>query len=105
MILQGGETLTQETGTTEKVLWTCEALDLLAEHTDEGTGREILTGCACHYPLEDLADGSVFITSNGKRYKKIEKIRKRYKCLRLDDKRLYLFSPVALVTPEKGPVL
>ena len=55
--------------------------------------------------LEDLADGSVFITSNGKRYKKIEKMRKRYKCLRMDDKRLYLFSPVALVTPEKSPVL
>jgi SprT protein len=54
--------------------------------------------------LEDLADGSVFITSNGKRYKKLEKMRKRYKCLRMDDKRMYLFSPVALVTPEKSPV-
>jgi hypothetical protein len=65
LILQGGETLTQETGTTEKVLWTCGALDLLAEHTDEGTQREILTGCACHYPVEDLADVKEAYQSSG----------------------------------------
>lgn len=45
LVLQGGEGLTQETGTTEKIIWTCGALDLLAENTDEETGREILTSC------------------------------------------------------------
>jgi len=65
LILQGGETLTQETGTTEKIIWTCGALDLLAEHTDERTGREILTGCACHYPVEDLGDIKEAFQSTG----------------------------------------
>ena len=65
LVLQGGEELTQETGTTEKVIWTCGALDLLAENTDEGTQREILTGCACHYPVEDLQDVKEIYQSSG----------------------------------------
>jgi len=65
LVLQGGEALTQETSTTEKVIWTCGALDLLAENTDEGTQREILTGCACHYPLEDLQDVKEIYQSSG----------------------------------------
>jgi len=65
LVTQGGETLTQETGTTEKIIWTCRALDLLAESTDEKTGREILTGCACHYPVEDLGDVKEVYQSNG----------------------------------------
>ncbi len=39
LVLQGGEGLTQDTGTTEKIIWTCGALDLLAENTAEGTQR------------------------------------------------------------------
>lgn len=65
LVTQGGDTLTQETGTTEKIIWTCRALDLLAESTDEKTGREILTGCACHYPVEDLGDVKEVYQSNG----------------------------------------
>ena len=65
LILQGGETLTQETGTTEKIIWTCGVLDLLAEHTDKHTQREILTGCACHYPVEDLGDIKEVFQSTG----------------------------------------
>lgn len=65
LVLQGGDTLTQETGTTEKIIWTCRALDLLAESTDEGTQREILTGCACHYPMEDLGDVKEVFQSSG----------------------------------------
>lgn len=65
LVLQGGDTLTQETGTTEKIIWTCRALDLLAESTDEKTGREILTGCACHYPVEDLGDVKEVFQSSG----------------------------------------
>jgi len=65
LVLQGGETLTQETGTTEKIIWTCGALDLLAENTAEGTQREIMTGCACHYPVEDLQDVKEIYQSSG----------------------------------------
>jgi len=65
LVLQGGEGLTQETGTTEKITWTCGALDLLAENTDEGTQREILTSCACRYPVEDLQDVKEAYQSSG----------------------------------------
>ena len=65
LVLQGGYSLTQESGTTEKIIWTCGALDLLVENTDEGTQREILIGCACHYPLEDLSDVKEAYQSSG----------------------------------------
>ncbi len=65
LVLQGGEGLTQETGATEKIIWTCGALDLRAENTDEGTQREILSGCACHYPVEDLGDVKEVYQSSG----------------------------------------
>ncbi|MCJ7717022.1 MAG: hypothetical protein MUO54_10965 [Anaerolineales bacterium] len=55
-VLQGGETLTDGSNTEEKVSWTCEALDQLALITDEQTRQEILTQCACKYPVEDLQD-------------------------------------------------
>ena len=47
--------------------------------------------------LEDLPAGALFIASNGKRYRKGEKLRKRYKCMCISTKRLYLFTPAALV--------
>ncbi len=65
LVLQGGTKLTQETGTTEKIIWTCAALDRLAEFTDEKMGGEILTGCACHYPVEDLGDVKEAFQSSG----------------------------------------
>jgi len=55
-VLQGGESLTQDSSTKEKTTWTCIALDQLAQATDETTLQEILTECACHYPVEDLQD-------------------------------------------------
>lgn len=53
-VLQGGENLTRDSGTKEKATWTCIALDQLAQATDENTQQEILTKCACYYPVEDL---------------------------------------------------
>ncbi|MCK5840298.1 MAG: SprT-like domain-containing protein [Bacteroidales bacterium] len=47
--------------------------------------------------LEDLPFEALFIASNGKTYRKGEKLRKRYKCMCILTKRLYLFTPVALV--------
>ena len=47
--------------------------------------------------LEDLPAETLFIASNGKIYRKGEKLRKRYKCLCISTKRLYLFTPAALV--------
>jgi SprT protein len=57
----------------------------------------------------DEPDGSVFIESlpvdtvfslpSGKKFRKGEKLRKRYRCVCLDNRRTYLFSPVARVLP------
>ncbi len=49
--------------------------------------------------LEDLPRDAVFKIDNGFIFKKAEKLRKRYKCLRLDNKRMYLVSPMVKVVP------
>jgi SprT protein len=51
--------------------------------------------------LEELPVNAVFRLHNGKRFRKMERLRKRYKCISLDDGRAYLISPIAVVfTPE-----
>tara|TARA_A200000113_G_scaffold56327_1_gene47499 strand:+ start:685 stop:1260 length:576 start_codon:yes stop_codon:yes gene_type:complete len=47
--------------------------------------------------ISDIPDGSVFSTSNGKRYIKENKIRTRFQCKSLDNNRIYLFNPLAEV--------
>ncbi|MEI6456242.1 MAG: SprT-like domain-containing protein [bacterium] len=51
--------------------------------------------------LEELPVNAVFRLHNGKRFRKMERLRKRYKCISIDDGRVYLISPIAVVfTPE-----
>ncbi len=50
-------------------------------------------------PLESLPDGSYFSIPSGRVFQKIERVRKRYKCLCMNNKRLYLFNPLAKVLP------
>ena len=45
----------------------------------------------------EIEDGATFEATNGKRYKKIKKRRKRYECKALKTGRLYAFSPHAEV--------
>lgn len=49
--------------------------------------------------LETLPEMSRFKLSDGRVFQKLELRRKRYKCVCLNSKRLYLFSPIALVEP------
>jgi len=49
--------------------------------------------------IETLAIDSVFKLPGGKLFRKQEKLRKRYRCLSLDNGRNYLFSPKARVVP------
>ncbi len=51
--------------------------------------------------IETLADGSTFGFRNGRIFKKIEKAKKRFRCLNMHNNRYYLFSPLALVEPIK----
>jgi len=47
--------------------------------------------------IADIPDGSIFQTTNGKKYLKEKKIKKRYQCKSLSNNRRYLFNPLAEV--------
>ena len=49
--------------------------------------------------VENVLDGQLFKTHDGKVFRKGEKMRKRFKCIEVATKRLYLFSPVYEVIP------
>jgi hypothetical protein len=49
--------------------------------------------------VESISEGQLFKTHDGKIFRKGEKMRKRFKCIEVSTKRLYLFSPVYEVTP------
>jgi len=49
--------------------------------------------------VENVLEGQLFKTHDGKVFKKGEKLRKRFKCIEVATKRLYLFSPVYEVMP------
>lgn len=56
--------------------------------------------------VENMPEGQLFKTSDGKIFKRGEKMRKRFKCVEVATKKMYLFSPVYEVTPcsSKGEV-
>lgn len=47
--------------------------------------------------VEKLALGSIFCLPDGRKFKKQEKLRKRFRCVEMQTNRVYLFSPVAEV--------
>lgn len=49
--------------------------------------------------IESLPVNAVFTLPAGRRFRKQQKLRKRYRCVCLDNGRIYLFSPVARVVP------
>jgi len=49
--------------------------------------------------VEDLEHQSVFCLKNGRSFQRLEKIRKRYRCIALDSQKIYLFHPLAEVFP------
>ncbi len=51
--------------------------------------------------LENISDDSVFQLRNGRTFKKGEKLRKRYRCMCLNNKRIYLINPLVEVIPVK----
>jgi len=52
-----------------------------------------------YFTLEELPDNGLFRIYNGVIFKKLERIRKRYKCKRIDNNRIYLISPIMEVIP------
>ncbi|WP_443937682.1 SprT-like domain-containing protein [Pedobacter sp. MW01-1-1] len=53
--------------------------------------------------LEQLPIHTQFKIKDGRRFTKGERIRKRYRCVCLDDKRIYLFNPLAEVFLSEAP--
>jgi SprT protein len=47
--------------------------------------------------IEEIPDGSKFIWRDDRIFQKQNKVRKRYKCIELKTKRMYIFSPIAEV--------
>jgi len=47
--------------------------------------------------LEDLPENSLFISKSGRLFRKEQKLRKRFRCFCLNQKRTYLFRPMAVV--------
>lgn len=45
--------------------------------------------------IENIPSDTMFAVRNGRKFRKLEKIRKRYKCIELATGRLYLFHPMA----------
>ena len=48
--------------------------------------------------VEQVAEGKLFDTGEGRIFRKGKKLRKRYQCLEIKTGKLYLFSPVYEVT-------
>jgi SprT protein len=51
--------------------------------------------------VEELPIHAIFMLKDGRRFKKGYRLRKRYKCLCLDNGKFYLFNPLAKVTLEE----
>jgi SprT protein len=49
--------------------------------------------------LEQLAEGSLFDAGKGRIFRKGQKLRKRFQCIELATRKLYLFSPIFEVRP------
>ena len=69
----------------DPVLWKC------LKSMDERLAREIT--------VEDVPVETLFRATNGRLFKKEEKLRKRYRCFCLNNNRRYLFHPMAVIEP------
>lgn len=54
---------------------------------------------AAEITVEDIPDDSFFVASNGRMFKKEARLRKRYRCYCVNNKRRYLFHPMAVIQP------
>lgn len=52
--------------------------------------------------LEDMPGDSLFSTRNGRAFRKMDRVRTRYKCLCMDNRRVYLFHPMTRVKRVKA---
>lgn len=51
--------------------------------------------------IESLPEKTIFTIKNGRCFQKLDKLRKRYRCLEISTNKIYLFHPIAEVFPVK----
>lgn len=56
------------------------------------------------HTVETLPEQAIFALKNGRIFQKKDKLRIRYRCVEIKTKRIYLFSPLAEVTPIQTTV-
>jgi len=54
-----------------------------------------------HIRITSINEGERFITSTGRMFVKMDKLRKRFRCMCVKTRRMYLFSPEAMILPVK----
>jgi len=55
-ILQGSDGLTDQTNRWEVIAWSRSAMERLEAALERDRAEQVMTGCACQYPKEDLQD-------------------------------------------------
>ena len=55
-VMQGSASLSMQSDRRAVIAWSQQAMLRLEERADDRQRREVLTGCACQYPKEDLRD-------------------------------------------------
>lgn len=85
------------------------ALHLLNPQASAGASKELSVALQPHAPddgaefISELPENALFRIPGGRVFMKKEKIRTRYRCIRVDNRRIYLFSPAARVTRLEPP--
>jgi SprT protein len=69
-----------------------QALALALKKYDIPDGSEL---------LQDLPHDTVFYLPSGRAFRKKEKVRKRFRCISLSNRRIYLFNPLSPVSRDK----
>jgi len=57
-----------------------------------------------HLRVSEIPDQGLFVLSSGRVFLKMEKLRKRYRCMCMKTKRMYLVNPDAMVLPVKETI-
>ena len=79
-------------GNPDSTVKASHALTLVLKKYDVPDGREF---------LQDLPHDAIFYLPGGRAFRKKEKIRKRFRCQSLTNRRIYLFNPLAPVLRNK----
>lgn len=55
-----------------------------------------------HIRISEITEGVLFMTGSGRIFLKMDRLRKRYRCMCIKSRRMYLFSPEAMILPVTG---